>query len=48
MIIVDSTSCVRMNYINPDLEIHKSGGELPYWQQDGVLQFVTFRLGDAL
>ena len=37
-----------MNYINPDLEIHKSGGELPYWQQDGVLQFVTFRLGDAL
>lgn len=37
-----------MNYLNPDLEIQKSGGELPHWQQDGALQFVTFRLGDAL
>ena len=37
-----------MNYLNPDSEIDKSGGELPHWQQDGVLQFVTFRLADAL
>ena len=37
-----------MNYLNPDSEIQKSGGELPHWQQGGVLQFVTFRLGDAL
>jgi REP element-mobilizing transposase RayT len=37
-----------MNYMNPDLPIRKSGGELPHWQQGGVLQFVTFRLGDAL
>ena len=39
---------VHMNYLNPDSEIHKSRGELPHWQQGGVLQFVSFRLGDAL
>ena len=37
-----------MNYLNPDSEIQKSGSELPHWQQGGALQFVTFRLGDAL
>ena len=37
-----------MNYLNPDSEIQKSGAELPHWQQNQVLQFVTFRLGDAL
>ena len=24
------------------------GDKLPHWEQDGVMQFVTFRLGDAL
>lgn len=37
-----------MNYLNPDSPIRKSLGELPHWQQGGALQFVTFRLGDAL
>ncbi|MEO8617350.1 MAG: transposase [Luteolibacter sp.] len=37
-----------MNYMNPESEIQKSGVELPHWQQGVVLQFVTFRLGDAL
>lgn len=37
-----------MNYLNPESHIHKFGGELPHWQQGGALQFVTFRLGDAL
>ncbi len=37
-----------MNYLNPDSVIHKSGSELPHWQQGDALQFVTFRLGDAL
>jgi REP element-mobilizing transposase RayT len=37
-----------MYYLNPDAEIQKSGGELPHWQQGAALQFVTFRLGDAL
>ena len=26
----------------------KSGGNLPHWQQDGKVQFVTFRLADSL
>lgn len=40
--------CVHMNYLNPEAEIQKSGGELPHWQQGVALQFVTFRLGDSL
>ena len=37
-----------MNYLNPFAEIRKTGDGLPHWQQNGVLQFVTFRLGDSL
>lgn len=29
-------------------EIGKHGGKLPHWQQDGRMQFVTFRLADAM
>lgn len=36
------------DYLNPDEPIQKHGGKLPHWQQDEVMQFVTFRLGDAL
>jgi putative transposase len=37
-----------MNYLSPEKDIQKSRGELPHWQQDSALQFVTFRLADAL
>ena len=37
-----------MNYFNPDREFRQYGDELPHWQQGSVMQFVTFRLGDAL
>ncbi len=40
--------CVQMNYFNPLSPFEKHGGELPHWQQGAALQFVTFRLGDAL
>lgn len=29
-------------------DIEKHGAQLPHWQQGEVMQFVTFRLGDAL
>ena len=37
------------NYVNKNKFIHITwGGELPHWHQDGVMQFVTFRLNDSL
>lgn len=37
------------DFLNPDAQIEKKRhGDLPHWSQDEVLQFVTFRLGDAL
>jgi type I restriction enzyme R subunit len=36
------------DFLNPDREIQKHGDMLPHWQQGEVMQFVTFRLGDAL
>jgi len=35
-------------YLNQYKAIDRHGSRLPHWQQDEVLQFVTFRLGDAL
>jgi REP element-mobilizing transposase RayT len=29
-------------------EVRKHGDKLPHWQQGGAMQFVTFRLGDAI
>jgi len=37
-----------MNYFNPEKELRKHGDSLPHWQQGEAVQFVTFRLGDAL
>jgi type I restriction enzyme R subunit len=37
-----------MRLVNPDREIAKHGDNLPHWQQGHVMQFVTFRLGEAL
>jgi putative transposase len=37
-----------MNYLNPDRAIQRNGEDPPHWQQGAALQFVTFRLGDAL
>ncbi|MCF7675365.1 MAG: transposase [Akkermansiaceae bacterium] len=37
-----------MNFLNPHSQISKHGEELPHWQQGSAIQFVTFRLGDAL
>ena len=36
------------DYLHPDRPIAKHGSKLPHWQQGEVMQFVTFRLGDAL
>lgn len=36
------------DFLDPSEEIKKHGSKLPHWQQDGVMQFVTFRLGDSL
>src|SRR6478735_426991 len=37
------------DFLNPDSEIEKHEfGNLPHWMQGDVLQFVTFRLADAL
>jgi hypothetical protein len=36
------------DFLNPDGHIQKHGDKLPHWQQGEVMQFVTFRLGDAL
>ena len=37
-----------MKFLNPDAEIKKHGDALPHWQQGQAVQFVTFRLSDAL
>ena len=36
------------DYLHPDQPIQKHGLKLPHWQQGEAMQFVTFRLGDAL
>jgi type I restriction enzyme R subunit len=37
------------DFLNPDAPIEKKHhGDLPHWSQGEVMQFVTFRLGDAL
>ena len=35
-------------FFDPEKEIEKHGPKLPHWQQDEAMQFVTFRLKDAL
>jgi putative transposase len=35
-------------FYRPDQPVEKHGDDLPHWQQGEVMQFVTFRLGDAL
>lgn len=37
-----------MDFLNESHEILKHGSKLPHWQQGEVMQFVTFRLGDAM
>ena len=36
------------DFLNESGEILKHGVLLPHWQQGEVMQFVTFRLGDAM
>jgi type I restriction enzyme R subunit len=36
------------DFLNESGEILKHGYKLPHWQQGEVMQFVTFRLGDAM
>jgi REP element-mobilizing transposase RayT len=36
------------DFLHPNREIQKHGDDLPHWQQGEAMQFVTFRLGDAL
>jgi REP element-mobilizing transposase RayT len=45
---VNSFQAVHMNFMRPGDAISKHGDALPHWQQGAALQFVTFRLGDAL
>ncbi len=35
-------------FLDPSEEIQKHGAKLPHWQQSESMQFVTFRLGDAM
>jgi REP element-mobilizing transposase RayT len=35
-------------FFDSSRDIQKHGDQLPHWQQGEVMQFVTFRLGDAL
>lgn len=35
-------------FFDSSRDIEKHGDQLPHWQQGEVMQFVTFRLGDAL
>ena len=35
-------------FLDPSEEIHKHGKRLPHWQQPKSMQFLTFRLGDAM
>ncbi|MEO7339238.1 MAG: transposase [Luteolibacter sp.] len=35
-------------FYNPKGDILKHGANLPHWQQDEVIQFVTFRLADSM
>jgi type I restriction enzyme R subunit len=36
------------DFFDPSRYVEKHGDKLPHWQQDGVMQFVIFRLGDAI
>ena len=36
------------DFLDESGEIQKHGTKLPHWQQGEVMQFVTFRLGDAM
>lgn len=36
------------DFLNPEHPIGKHGSKLPHWQQAEVMQFITFRLGDAM
>jgi type I restriction enzyme R subunit len=36
------------DFLDSSGEIQKHGSKLPHWQQEGIIQFVTFRLGDSL
>ncbi|RYD46146.1 MAG: hypothetical protein EOP85_08015 [Verrucomicrobiaceae bacterium] len=35
-------------FLDPTKEIHKHGAILPHWHQENAMQFVTFRLADAM
>lgn len=35
-------------FLDPSREIQKHGAKLPHWQQADAMQFVTFRLADAM
>lgn len=35
-------------FLDPSEDIQKHGTNLPHWQQSDAMQFVTFRLGDAM
>ena len=37
-----------MDFLDESREIRKHGSKLPHWQQGEAMQFVTFRLGDAM
>ncbi|MCW1926074.1 transposase [Luteolibacter arcticus] len=39
---------VAPEFFNPEGIVKKHGDLLPHWQQGEVMQFITFRLGDAL
>jgi REP element-mobilizing transposase RayT len=36
------------DFLDPSHEIHRHGDRRPHWEQGEAMQFVTFRLGDAM
>ena len=36
------------DFLDSSGKIEKHGSNLPHWQQDGIMQFVTIRLGDSM
>lgn len=40
--------CGTLKFLAPKEYVHIEGDKLPHWNQDGCVQFVTFRLADSL
>ncbi len=37
-----------MRFFNEYVEVRKTGGKLPHWEQPGATYFLTWRLADSI